>query len=921
MKYLQPRNLFLNKDYNKINEILENDIAWGDSLLGRMINSLIRKGKIEVNAKRIDSLLVDLRGEFDKILAKASFKEPNSIAIVVKGILNGLYKAVENDEPIDQISNLVDSISSDIEKNKYDLSDDYKKDIIEKLNKFKEIVSTYKKEDTAEENKEEGKSKEDSEVSKGDISYPDVYNKSLTKYANKINISISNKDLIDKILRGDWSFVNNIQGSNFKLFATALVKMLTDNSLMEFMKKTNQTKLLQALSKVGGSPTEKSETTAEKTEAPKKKYSELTKQTKHTTAGEKQNTEVGHKTNDSLEIDFDSLFEAIETMEHICICINEEADLNDDIFKSLIQNHKKDITNVLNLYIKRDIEASKKDPNFVKKNKEKFGDNWESKVKNSAKGLLKKNLYGLGSVSKGSEDKEIAKKNQIWGIGKAATAPFNVIKGDTIIKVAFALDKVQRENPKAGINDYPNLLRKTIDEINNPIEVDSSIKQRADMIYGINKSLFEKETEEKKESVFNYLDFIKINEAEESQKTAEDTAEDVKHDTAESKDNANDKLIDKFKSLFAPKDYSIDTEERKKAEAEVKKGIESDQTLTHDSILKIVDLFGKAYRLTTTNTIPSGRKGGKVSNVTFNEYEHLGGSGGTQENPGFGPWRNIKVFDKWASGVRDILGNMRYRKLFSEGTTVNGVKNGGKHLADFINKMVNDKEFCSKGSAQSDFINKYFGIKKEEDPGRSYYDKPGIYTDGKKPRAEKIDKDKEAKEIKFKKVAGISAKTLRESKHMLFAVKVKNPDNKELYWSFYTIGDYNSDKEKKFFVRANRSSLDIINRYIGKEYKLGKYDDIKSSAADPDYYVARVKNYVDGILPGKKMELSYVKINEQNDKDLKDKVVTSTYEVLSVHVVYDTTDNIFVVKDTDELKEVRSKKDGLFIKEKYIEIL
>ena len=69
------------------------------------------------------------------------------------------------------------------------------------------------------------------------------------------------------------------------------------------------------------------------------------------------------------------------------------------------------------------------------------------------------------------------------------------------------------------------------------------------------------------------------------------------------------------------------------------------------------------------------------------------------------------------------------------------------------------------------------------------------------------------------------------------------------------------------------------------------------------------------------MELSYVKINEQNDKDLKDKVVTSTYEVLSVHVVYDTTDNIFVVKDTDELKEVRSKKDGLFIKEKYIEIL
>src|SRR5574343_193979 len=333
-----------------------------------MINSLIRKGKVEINAKRIDSLLNELRGELDKILSKTAFKDPESISIVVRGIINGLYLAVKNNEPVDKIANLTNSIITDLEKGKYEIVNDYKKELIEKLNKFKESL---KEETQTEEGEKKGDEKgEEITSTEGSISYPDIYNKSLIKYTNKINISLSSTDVIDKILKGEWNFVNNIQGQNFKVFASSLVKMLTNPKFTEFCQKTKQNKLLQALSKVKGQVSKKEEQPVESVDK---------------SVVEPKKADLVAKVE---SIDFDDLFYCINEMEHLSICINEEA-TTDDVFKSLITNHKKDITNALNLFVKKDIEMSKKDPKFIKKNKEKFGINWETKILNSAKGALK----------------------------------------------------------------------------------------------------------------------------------------------------------------------------------------------------------------------------------------------------------------------------------------------------------------------------------------------------------------------------------------------------------------------------------------------------------------------------------------------------------------------------------------------------
>lgn len=50
------------------NEALSNEINWGDSLVGRLINSFIRKSKVAVNLRRIDSLSKRLRSIFDEML-------------------------------------------------------------------------------------------------------------------------------------------------------------------------------------------------------------------------------------------------------------------------------------------------------------------------------------------------------------------------------------------------------------------------------------------------------------------------------------------------------------------------------------------------------------------------------------------------------------------------------------------------------------------------------------------------------------------------------------------------------------------------------------------------------------------------------------------------------------------------------------
>ena len=89
MRYLKSRNDFLYRevivDKSNINEQIkssrmiqesfENDIRWGDSLVGRLINSAIRTVKIGYNETKIPKILEELQGQLDQIVSESLTRE------------------------------------------------------------------------------------------------------------------------------------------------------------------------------------------------------------------------------------------------------------------------------------------------------------------------------------------------------------------------------------------------------------------------------------------------------------------------------------------------------------------------------------------------------------------------------------------------------------------------------------------------------------------------------------------------------------------------------------------------------------------------------------------------------------------------------------------------------------------------------
>ena len=80
MKYIRSRSEFLNhKKHNLILEGgLENDINWGDSLVGRLFSSMFRVAKMGVDIKRMDGTGSALRDLFNKSV-ETSIKDPKKI--------------------------------------------------------------------------------------------------------------------------------------------------------------------------------------------------------------------------------------------------------------------------------------------------------------------------------------------------------------------------------------------------------------------------------------------------------------------------------------------------------------------------------------------------------------------------------------------------------------------------------------------------------------------------------------------------------------------------------------------------------------------------------------------------------------------------------------------------------------------------
>lgn len=121
---------------------MANDIPWGDSLVGRLINSFARKAKVAFNKRRISGLTTGLKSLFDEMLVTGSIQMPEEQLNRIKfsNLLGILIEQVESEEDVNILIDTTNSIIEEVESSKNKNKDE----MLKALNDFLEYLRSLK---------------------------------------------------------------------------------------------------------------------------------------------------------------------------------------------------------------------------------------------------------------------------------------------------------------------------------------------------------------------------------------------------------------------------------------------------------------------------------------------------------------------------------------------------------------------------------------------------------------------------------------------------------------------------------------------------------------------------------------------------------------------------------------------------------
>lgn len=683
MKYLNNREEFLKRsitkideyrkydELNSINEDVENsgpfanDIPWGDSLLGRLINSTIRKAKVGANLVRIKGVARRLRDTFDEILGTSAAAELSEDdmkeyrRLMVFSFIDNLEKAVEEGANVGEIKNLTRTAINDI-KNFEDFEN--KENLINQLEEFLKFLEQFKDDEGGKSEADKDKEGEDS-------------NKEGESEESKSGEGKTSESLYPVMIK-------NLKSLGVILDAYKRVKIQSTSTTS-----AKSTELSSYKTKEGD--------TIEKIQKDvninKKKLSTVDIRTKNSKVLQKY-----PKDNQTIPAGLvlmmeSSIFEAVPGVT------NQPGGSQD---RGNIKSGEDHLTQAFTK-LKKDIEvlisAKEKgigiDTSFINAITSKAVD---SNTKSQVKALYNEiNRYLVGDKKETIQDKDALYKESLEVISDKNKRVIVAEKIARFTKRALQFDK---EGLYGGLGDLTKPLQDYVE----------SIKQIMQMV----------PSEVKKESsLFRYGKFISIiKEAEESEENKDDEsvgAPDVMTTSQKIKDYWKKKID--VKAFVMEKTEVIKMKQKfDKLEKEMKDAITINGI---DPVLDVVKCFNRAYKIHTTQVIPSGRTGGKVSNKTFMEYTSFGGGDPSNAGRSGGPYRNNAIFDQWESTVLDIMKEKKYQPIFNVGTKIKVgdelIDKAGSNLRKFMSDMLDGEELYKTGKdsqgAQAKFLDKYFG--------------------------------------------------------------------------------------------------------------------------------------------------------------------------------------------------------------------
>ena len=668
----------------KSNEAFSNDVNWGDSWVGRMLNSIARKVKIKFNLKRIDSLSNRLKALFDEMLETSKIESPYGVQEIVTTsyLIGDLATAIEEEKDVTDLIGKVITLEGQVTS--YNLED--QDELLRILKEFREFLQGLEDEGGSEERSEEGADEEVGQTgagqggSVGKVTYaqmilnlqdlkrvldtlkyvsiegepsktPAVPTKVqpgkkylLIEGPKKTKVMcVSNANVMKIGPDKKWRTDDDVQRNKLQP-NTSFVVFLDDSGNYNETSPTKvvDNKLLQVINE-----SYIFEDVATKTTA-----SSVIKKTEVNAVSALQNFRKA-----SAQL-VDSKVKGIAV----------DSKFIDEILKD--KNKKETIESVKNLYKiiysyllgeRKDTLNPDKTPLFkesvdILNDKSKVGIIAEKIARFSYTSLKfndkdnplalnpkkTENLYSAMSDFGKSIEKYNKSLSDILNGMKGAVSE----EGSKERKIEYKVGDVVKYKLKDGGEGEKEITKIEGDKF---FFTSKDGKELSSNISNITSKV-EKKEEVKKESLLRYEGFRKINEA-------------VNYDA----------IASKFNDLFTEdiQDKFQFTETQVQDIKDMGKTTDNIVLRNSDSIMEIVRLFQRAWRLHTVPTIPSGRTGGKVSMSVYLEYEYMGTSTpGEAEKPGYGPWRNIELYEKWNDAVMGILSNTKYTTtIFSEDAT------------------------------------------------------------------------------------------------------------------------------------------------------------------------------------------------------------------------------------------------------------
>jgi hypothetical protein len=709
MKYLSKREEFL-KEYRKINEAFDmsgsgsgpmgNDINWGDSLIGRLINSTIRVAKIKYNAMKVDTLLNDFKAQLDLILVESLSRDDRSefFILQLKGFLN-------------QVDNICTSTKEEKEK-------------LEDLLGSSDGNSLW-------DPKNPMRGKWDNIVKDGllrtihdRIEFD--FNEEIVKVAgfDKDSMANSISDLID-ILR-EYAYILDNPGATptpRKTFPVRFYGLLKKYKNL-FMNQNNSFKLKGYLKFIK----EKDENIKPIDDSIEKKANLVFVENFRTIADiyimyhkQKEESRKAYKPTKKEDISKLSAEELKAKLNDPAyskekekikeLILQKEKGNNESIDYSFLLENKSNpiLTSIKSLYNVIRSEGGEEAIKDLKNIKSlPSGQVMQVNLMNLMNKLYRRvrrdlsNKFNLGIADSTNTSHLYEKMDVLLGkesLGKAIVNLYSATKDVDLNTIGSFKDSILRFNKTMQICLEPSLLSQKkqddstqkqaqsqvdeewgfLSEILNSFERDINDSEKEGLISKLNKGQVgkvvdeiikntEQDGEDRKES--NEL----LSNVEKITKGEERTTESLK--IYENVSNLNiDGLWRKWvKDTGIPENLiRVTQQEIDKLDAMLKGKMDSgvltfNPRKTPDPIINIIRIFKRAHDLYYTDVIPSGRGNGRVSNKTFREYEKLG-TGTTSQSganePGYGPWAVKSIRNTWVDGVTKILEDQEYRKIFA----------------------------------------------------------------------------------------------------------------------------------------------------------------------------------------------------------------------------------------------------------------